>query len=642
MEETGVKRKLTVILAADVAGFSRLMGADEEATHKTLRAYREIIDAMIARHDGRVFGTAGDSVVAEFASPVEAVRAAISIQEELRVRNTELPEDRRMRFRIGINLGDVIVDGDDIFGDGVNVAARLEGVAEPGGVCVARKVFEEVKHKLSVGFEDIGPQEVKNIAEPVPAFRIVAGPVSVAEDAKAASRRGIGARWRIPAIAAAVIVVVAAGGVAIWNAYLRPAPPPAVSLPEEAPAPVLPDKPSIAVLPFKNLSGDPEQGYFSDGITEDLITDLSKISSLFVVSRSAVFRYKGKDVTPEQVSRELGIRHVLEGSVRKAGDKVRINAQLIDATTGGHLWAERYDRDLKDIFALQDEITEKIVAALEVKLTEGEQEQVARRYTDNLEAYDSYVRGRGYQLRRTKQGLSQARQVLERAIELDPKFAEAHAVLSYNHFLEWVFRWSEGQALELAFELAQKAVALDDASPLAHTRLGWMHLWRDRNYEQAIAEARRAVALDPNYAEGYARLGAILLMAGRPQEGIALVKKAMGINPHYPFIYLFWLGQAHYFMGQYDEALAWLKRSVTRNPNHLATRQWLAPTYFALGRHEEARAEVAEILRISPRISLQFLRQKDMRTYKDQAAIERAVDALRKAGLPEKPGTTAP
>ena len=640
MDETGVKRKLTVILAADVEGYSRLMGADEEATHKTLRAYREIIDGLIARHDGRVFSTAGDSVVAEFASPVEAVRSAISIQEELRVRNAELPEDRQMRFRIGVNLGDVMVEGDNLLGDGVNVAARLEGVAAPGGICVSGGVFDQVKNKLSVGFEDIGPQEVKNIAEPVPAFRITAGPVSVAEAGKPARKPGAAPKWRVPAIAAAVVVIVAVGGVALWDTYLRPAP--QVTAPEKAPAPVLPDKPSIAVLPFANMSGDPEQGYFSDGITEDIITDLSKISGLFVVSRNAVFGYKGKAVKPEQVSRDLGVRYVLEGSVRRAGGKVRINAQLIDATTGGHLWAERYDRDLKDIFALQDEITEKIVAALEVKLTKGEQEQVERRYTDNLEAYDSYVRGRGYQLRRTKQGLSQARQVLERAIELDPKFAEAHAVLSYNHFLEWVFRWSEGQALELAFELAQKAVALDDASPLAHTRLGWMHLWRDRNYEQAIAEARRAVALDPNYAEGYARLGAILVFAGRPEEGITLVKKAMGLNPHYPFIYLMWLGQAYYFTGQYDEALAWLERSVTRNPNHLATHKWLVPTYVALGRHEEARAEITEILRISPRISLQFLRQSEQWLYKEQAAIERLVDALRKAGLPEKSRSTAP
>ncbi len=641
MEPQGVKRKLAVILAADVEGYSRLMGADEEATHKTLRAYRELIDKLITRHEGRIFGTAGDSVIAEFASPVEAVRSAISIQEELRIRNAELPEDRRMRFRIGINLGDIIVDGDEIYGDGVNVAARLEGVAEPGGICVSGGVFDQVKNKLSVGFEDIGPQEVKNIAEPVPAFRLVPGLVSEAAGARAAPRTPVTARWRIPAIAAGVIVAVVAGGLVIWDAYFRAPPPPPVAVSEEAPAPALPDKPSIAVLPFANLSGDPEQEYFSDGITEDLITDLAKISGLFVVSRNAVFRYKGKPVKPEQVSRELGIRHVLEGSVRKAGDKVRINAQLIDATTGGHLWAERYDRDLKDIFALQDEITEKIVAALEVKLTEGEREQVARRYTDNVKAYDLYLRGREYQLLRTKQGLSQARQALEKAIELDPKFAEAYAVLSFNHFLEWVFQWSEDpEALELGFKLAQKAVAVDDASPLAHTQLGWMHLWRDRNYEQAIAEARRAVALDPNYAEAYARLGAILSYAGRPEEGIALVKKAMGLNPHFPFIYLFWLGEAYYFMGQYDEALAWLKRSVTRNPNHLATRQRLVPTYVALGRHEEARAEVAEILRINPRVSLQFLRQRW--PYKDQAVMDRYLDGLRKAGLPEKPRSTAP
>jgi TolB-like protein/class 3 adenylate cyclase len=384
MEPTGVKRKLTVILAADVEGYSRLMGANEEATHKTLRAYREIIDGLIARHDGRVFSTAGDSVVAEFASPVEAVRAAISIQEELRVRNTELPEDRQMRFRIGVNLGDVIVDGDDIYGDGVNVAARLEGVAEPSGICISGSAFEQVKNKLSVGFEDIGPQEVKNIAEPVPAFRIVAGPVSVAEAGKPTPKSSAAPRWRTAVIAAGVIVAVVAGGLVIWDAYFRAPPPPPVAVPEEAPAPGLPAKPSIAVLPFANLSDDPKQEYFSDGITEDLITDLSKISGLFVIARNSVFTYKGRAVKVQQVAKELGVRYVLEGSVRRAEGKVRINAQLVDASTGGHLWAQRYDRDYKEIFALQDEITGNIVSALALELTAGEGERVSRRDTDNV------------------------------------------------------------------------------------------------------------------------------------------------------------------------------------------------------------------------------------------------------------------
>ncbi len=587
MEPTGVKRKLAVILAADVEGYSRLMGADEEATLKTLNVYRGIIDGLIARHDGRIVGTAGDSVLVEFGSAVEAVRCSISIQEELRVRNAELPDDRKMHFRIGVNLGDVMVEGDNLLGDGVNVAARLEGLAEPGGICVSGSVYEQIENKLALGYSDLGEQEVKNIARPVRAYRVVVEP---------------------------------SGG--------------AVTVPRPQPqrSPV-PGKPSIAVLPFVNMSDDPKQEYFSDGITEDLITDLSKISGLFVPSRNAVFRYKGEAVEPQRVGRDLEVRYVLEGSVRKAGDRVRISAQLIDAGTGYHLWAERYDRDLTDIFALQDEITEKIVTALEVKLTEGEQEQVASRYTENLEAYDYFLRGRAYQARATNETNAQAREMFERAIELDPSFAGAYAILSYSHFRDWINQWSEGpQALERAFEAAKKAVALDDSLPLAHTYLGWAYVWR-KQYEEAIAEGERAIALDTNFAEAYARLGEILSLAGRPEEGLGLVKKAMRLDPHYPPTYLNYLGRAYYAMGQYEEAVAALKRSLTRNPNILSPHRTLAVIFSELGRKEEARAEVAEILRISPRASLEG--QRERVPFKDQAVSERYLESLRKAGLPE-------
>ncbi len=634
MEPTGVKRKLAVILAADVEGYSRLMGADEEATLSTLSDYREIIDGLIARHEGRIVGTAGDSVLAEFGSAVEAVRSATAIQEELATRNAELPEDRRMRFRIGINVGDVMVKGDDLFGDGVNVAARLEGLAEAGGICISGSTFEQVKNKLSVGFEDIGPQEVKNIAEPVPAFRLVPGLVSGAAGARTAPKPSMTARWRIPAIAAGAVVVVAVAGVAIWDAYLRPAPPPPVVASEEAPVPQRPDKPSIAVLPFKNLSGDPEQEYFSDGITNDIITDLSKFSNLFVIASNSTFTYKARPVKVEEIGRDLGVRYVLEGSVQKAGDKVRINAQLIDVTTGGHLWAERYDRDLKDVFALQDEIAGKIVAALEVTLTEGEQEQVARRYTDNLEAYDNFLRGRGFQGGTTKEKNAQARQLLERAIELDPKFAGGYAELSWIHFFEFFLYWSAGsRALERAFELAQKAVALDDSLPDAHARLGWIHLWR-KQYEQAIAEGERGIALDPNYADGYLLLGHTLIYAGRPEEGIASSKKGMRLDPHSLYHYLLHIADGYWMMGQYEEAVASLKRSVILNPDFMPTYFWIAAIHSELGREEEARAAVAKILRIIPGASVEAERRK--MAYKDPAMVERFVNGLRKAGMPEK------
>ena len=629
VEPTDVTRKLAVILVADAVGYTRLMREAEERTLQTLTEYRTIIDGLIGRHDGRVFGTAGDSVLAEFGSAVEAVRCALSIQEELAVRNAELSDDRKLRFRVGINVGDVMVKGDDLFGDAVNVAARLEGLAEPGGICVSASVFEQVKHKLSLSFEDIGPQAVKNVAEPVPAFRIVPGSVSVTEAAKPTPKPGVAARWRIPAFAAVGVVVVAVGGVALWQTVFRPALPPQVTAPEKTPA--LPDRPSIAVLAFDNMSDDPKQEYFSDGITEDIITDLSKISGLFVVARNSAFTYKGKAVKVEQIARELGVRYVLEGSVRKVGNKVRITAQLIDATTGGHLWAERYDRDLKDIFALQDEIAGKIAAALEVKLAAGEQEQVARRYTDNLEAYDLFLRGKEYQLRGTK-GYPQARRMFEKAIELDPKFAAAYAELSYTH---WEFQKRKG--LERSFKAAQRAVALDDTLPLARSRLAWAYL-RKRQREDAIREAKRAIALDPNFAEGYAVLAEILNAADRPEEGIRLIRKAMRLNPFPPAKYLFVLGQSYYMMGQNQKAIATLERARNRSPDDKPPHMHLIILYGETGQMEKARAETEEILRLLPNESIEL--EEQICTYAP-GPLKRFLEGLRKAGFPEKSKSAA-
>ena len=421
MVEDRVQRRLTTILAADVEGYSRLMFADEEATLKTLKTYREVMDNLIARQNGRLVGTAGDSVLVEFGSTVEAVRCAMSIQEDLAVRNEELAEDRRMRFRIGINVGDVMVDGDDLFGDGVNVAARLEGLAEPGGICISGSAFDQVKNKLSIGFEDIGPQQVKNIAEPVPAFRVLPGPVAVA----AGGTPIVAKRWRNPAIAAAVVVVLGAGGVAWWQPWAPDVEPASI----DRMAFKLPEKPSIAVLPFVNLSGDKEQEYFADGMTDDLITDLSKISGLFVIARNSVFTYKGKPVKVRQVAEELGVRYVLEGSVRRIGDQVRINAQLIDATTGGHLWAERYDGSLNDVFGLQDKVLRKVVAALAAKLTPVAQVERAQQETDSAEAYDAFLRGWSHYRRGAPDDYAKAIPYFEKAIELDPDYSRAYAAL---------------------------------------------------------------------------------------------------------------------------------------------------------------------------------------------------------------------
>jgi adenylate cyclase len=397
------------------------------------------------------------------------------------------------------------------------------------------------------------------------------------------------------------------------------------------PALSLPDKPSIVVLPFTNLSNDPGQDYFSNGITEDLISNLSQVSSLFIISRNSAFTYKGKAVKLPEVSRELGVRYVVEGSVRKAGDQVRITAQLIDATTDQHLWSERYDRPLKDIFALQDEIVQKIVTTLKLQLTLQEQGNLVRKRTANLEAYDYYLRGVEYFYRDTKEMTAQARQMFEKAVELDPQYAEAYVRLGTTYVRGWISQWEQdSQALEQAFELVQKAVALDDSLPFAHRILGVVLVW-EKQHDQAIAAAERAVALDPNDAEGYARLGETLNWAGRPEEALAMIEKATRLNPRSPVRYSVYVGHAYYLTGRYEEAIAVLKGVLTRNPDMLTTHLYLAAIYSELGREAEARAEVVEVLRISPSYSLGVYRQRFL--YKDPAVLERQLVALRKAGL---------
>jgi adenylate cyclase len=406
-----------------------------------------------------------------------------------------------------------------------------------------------------------------------------------------------------------------------------------VSKRSEAPAPPVPDKPSIAVLPFDNMSRDPEQEYFSDGLTDDLITDLSQLSGLFVTSRHAVFHYKGRPAPPGQVAKDLGVRYVLEGSVRRAANRVRINAQLIDAVSGFHLWAQRYDRDLEDIFALQDEITHAIVAALELHLTPRERAGIKRRYTDNLEAYDLFLQAREGYFRRTQEGAAQARTALERAIAFDPKFAAAYALLAEIYRSEWWYWWRDDEhALEHALGLAQRAIALDDELPFAHMFLGWIHLWR-KEHDQAIAEARRCVELDPDNAEGNARLGHTLDQAGQPAEGLPFIETAMRLDPHYPFLHIFWLAHAFQSMERYHEAIAAYRRTISRNPDFSSAHLQLAATYAQLGRLEEAKAEAAQTLRRDPSYSIQ--RYATRLPLKNAAALARLVDGMRKAGLPE-------
>ena len=585
-----VHRRLAAILTADVVGYTRLMGMDEAGTHARLKALRKgFIEPKVAEHRGRIVKLSGDGALVEFASVIDAVRCAIEIQQGVAERSAGEEESQRIAFRIGINLGDVIFDEDDIYGDGVNVAARLEGLAEPGGICISDAAHHMVRTGVDLVFEDLGEQRLKNVAAPTRVWH-----------------------WSPWASSGRITASETAG----------------------ATAPPVHDRPSVAVLPFDNMSGDPEQEYFSDGLTEDLITDLSQISGLFVTSRHSVFRYKRATVTPQQVAHDLGVSYVVEGSVRRAASRVRINAQLIDAATGYHLWAHRYDGGLEDIFALQDQITHEIVAALKIRLTQQERQGIARRYTDNLEAYDLFLRARESQLAwRTKEAFERARVALERAIGLDPGFAAAHALLAENCRQEWLFQWSEdGDLLDRALGHAREAVQLDGELALARMWLGWIHLWR-KEYDLSIAEAERSIELEPDNAEALARFGIILQFSGRPDEALPLIKRAMNLDAHHPFVFPFWLGEILQALQRHEEAVAAFARSINRNAEFTPAHEYAAASYAHLGRLDDARAQAAEVLRLRPSFSIQ--REAAILPFRDPAMLARFVEGLRRAGLPE-------
>jgi len=618
-------RRLAAIMFTDIVGFSRQMGTDETRMLRVLEVHNRIIQQAVTEHHGHVIKAMGDAFVVDFPSVVNAVQCAQHVQVQLHSYNATTERDEQIHVRIGIHLGDIIQQNGDVLGDGVNIASRLQTLTEPDTICISHAVYQEVAKKLALGtVVSLGKPQLKNIAERFPVYALLSTPPQGFRQKLRVrwlqlSRR-VGSSQRI-AVAVLVLALVSAGAILLKDRYFPSSP----GLP-------LPDKPSIAVLPFVNMSGDPEQEYCSDGITEDLITDLSKLSWFFVIARNSVFRYKGQTVNPAEVSRALGVRYVLEGSVRKAGDQVRITAQLIDAVGGQHVWAERYERPFKDIFALQDEIIEQIVIHLNVKMWQVEMERVRRTPTGNPAAYDYWLRGVGYWSRFTKEDNAQARQMAEKAIELDPQYAEAYHLLGAIHWADSLFLWSPDpqQSLEQALELGRKAATLDDSLPIAHGLLGFVYL-RKKQHEQAIAEAERAIALNPNYAVSYVGLAAILRNVGRPEEALELVKKGMRLNTYYPDWYASNLGDAYSLLGRYEEALTAYRDALIRNPNLLLAHLGLASIYSELGREEEAWAEAAEVLRISPTFSLEVWKQRSPQ--KDPAILERQITALRKAGL---------
>ena len=586
VSDTDLKQRLAAILAADVAGYSRLMAADERMTVAALDAARKIFRMHIESSQGRVIDMAGDSVLAVFETATGAVSAALAIQGEVNAAAVSAPEDRRMRFRIGVHLGDVIEKADGtIYGDGVNIAARLEGLAEPGGITVSESIRTAVKGKVGAAFEDQGAQQVKNIAEPVRAYRV--GPENSAAP-KAAAAAGAAQRSGT-------------------------------------------DKPSIAVLPFTNMSGDPEQEYFADGITEDIITDISRISGLFVIARNSSFAFKNRSADVQEVGRKLGVRHVLEGSVRKVGMKVRINVQLIDAESGGHVWAERYDRDLEDIFAVQDEVTRRIVNVLKVTLSASELVRREDRGKVNPEAYDYLIRGRSCLMQFTAEALVEGRAMLERALAIDAGLAPAYACLAILGCTEYINGWNHAGAdhLARALELARKACDVNEFEPASHWALAIALMWH-RQLDDAERAARRAIELDPNRAEAYGALGNVLDFSGQHEKAIELFEQAIRLDPQFDL----WIqvrGRAQFALERFDEAEASFKRRLIRMPRSDVTRAYLASLYGHTGRHEEARQLWRELMEINPAYSLEHRRQ--IMPYKNPAAFDLFVDGLCKAGL---------
>ena len=629
--EQKVTRKLRAILSADVKGYSLLMTNDEASTIKTLKEYRIIMSEIIEQHSGRVVDAPGDNLLAELSSAVNAIQCSVEIQNELKTRNAELPDEKRMEFRIGVNIGDVVQDGDSLYGEGVNIAARIEGLSDPSGVCISRGAYDHVKNKLKLGYEFIGEHAVKNIKDPVRVYKVLMDP----EDAGkliGEKPKSQAAKWIFSTIAVAAIAFT----LIFYQLYQK------MSAPEFEPASIekmaytLPVEPSIAVLPFENMSGDPEQEYFSDGITEQIITSLSNVPYLFVIARNSTFTYKNKPVKVQQVAEELGVQYILEGSVQRSDDRIRITAQLIDAITGYHIWAENFDRKVVDIFQLQDEITMKIIAKLQVELSTTELGRLSSIKTGNLRAYEKYLKGYRHIYNRSIGDTLQARKLAEEAIELDPEYGAAYQLMALTYLDEIYMHRVESrdEFLGKAEKLIQKSIELSGKDYKTHRTLSSLYFLKKQS-DKAIIEAQKAIELNPNSADSYYIYGMILGLIGNYDQAISNLKKAIRLNPVSPIHYLNHLAFAYAYKNQYEKAIPLWELTLKRNPDYYYAHIGLTAAYQLNGERDKARKAAAELIRVKPSISISMLEKRVVQKNKESKAL--FLGALRKAGLPEYP-----
>jgi adenylate cyclase len=629
MAEEGFKRKLAAILSADVEGYSRLMDNDEETTVRTITAYRNAITDLTQQFRGRVVDSPGDNILAEFSSVVDAVNCAIEIQRELAERNAELPHNRKMEFRIGVNLGDVIEEEGRIYGDGVNIAARVEAMAEAGGICITGRAYDQVANKLGLEYENLGEHQVKNISTPIRAYRVLSYPGAAAHRVIQA-KKVVRHKWRIIGAGLSVILILVIAAVAIWENYFHL--PPVEMAATEDKVFNLPKGPKVAVLPFNNMSGDLEQDYLSDGLTENIITGLSGCPKLFVIARHSSFSYKGKSVKVQQVAKELGVRYVIEGSVQKTENRLRITVQLIDAVTGHHMWAERYDRNLRDLFEIQDEITIRIIKALAVELTEGDQARIWLNRPANLEVFIKLFKAYELYRQQNKEDNIRARQSIEECIQLDPQLPESYLLLATTYLEGIWFGESALFSFAQASKYLKKAMELDKNNSDAYIVLGYL-LAMKKNHEEAIAAAKKAITLNPNSADAYFELGCALHWSNRSEEAINYIKKAIRLNPMPPTLYIHRLGLCYLDLERFEEALKYFKKAIEISPDFLWAHFNLAITYIYLGREREAREAASKVLSIDPDFSVDAVEKAS--PYKDREHVKRSCNAARKAGLPD-------